>query len=422
MADNNSPPPLMTDKELLMEGGAYSEIMAAAFEYADACCSSGDEPRRYKAAIDNLRKTVRAEIARFSRGNYKAPQPQVVPAGGVSNEDVQDLVSLALRKAWQLGQTYWQQADSEFISQQNKSDATQAKFQVLIDETRAALATTQPAATVNQQLTAESSAPAGEYPALPEATTWLIERSAFRVSPHGQDAESNEWLEEAHEPGEKGSFAVYTEQQLKAFADATHAMRAGEQKPVADDYPHEQMDALALARYKVVPSDQSMYLRHAVVAGDGQQHLYNGSEVDCQNMARKFAGAFLDGAFAFHERRTAPQAQPSDALDAETTKKAARYDWLRSGNDYQSDGPMVVLYESEGDRGDRPYWSIASDALDASIDAAMAAAQDKRRILYTSPVATQGEQADTKYGESAYQRGYRHGYNRRDAEVQGALL
>lgn len=87
-------------------------------------------------------------------------------------------------------------------------------------------------------------------------------------------------------------------------------------EPVADDYPHEQMDALALARYKVVPSDQIMYWRHAVVAGDGNQHLYNGSEVDCQNMARKFAGAFLDGAFTFHERHTAPQAQPADALDA----------------------------------------------------------------------------------------------------------
>ena len=88
-------------------------------------------------------------------------------------------------------------------------------------------------------------------------------------------------------------------------------------EPVAGDYPHDQMDALALARYKVVPSDQSMYWRHAVVAGDGRQHLYNGSEVDCQNMARKFAGAFLDGAFAFHERYTAPQAQPADALVAE---------------------------------------------------------------------------------------------------------
>ena len=52
---------------------------------------------------------------------------------------------------------------------------------------------------------------------LPEPVTWLIERSAFRVSPHGQDAESNEWLEEAHEPGEEGSFPVYTEQQVRAL-------------------------------------------------------------------------------------------------------------------------------------------------------------------------------------------------------------
>lgn len=85
-------------------------------------------------------------------------------------------------------------------------------------------------------------------------------------------------------------------------------------EPVALAYPHEQMDALAISRYKVVPSDQSMYWRHAVVAGDGQQHLYNGSEVDCQNLARKFAGAFLDGAFAFHSLYTALQAQPADAL------------------------------------------------------------------------------------------------------------
>ncbi|MEG0558145.1 MAG: hypothetical protein RR574_17020, partial [Comamonas sp.] len=31
-------------------------------------------------------------------------------------------------------------------------------------------------------------------------------------------------------------------------------------------------------------------------------------------------------------------------------------------------------------------------------------------------------QADARDAESDYQRGYRHGYNRRDAEVQGALL
>lgn len=68
----------------------------------------------------------------------------------------------------------------------------------------------------------------------------------------------------------------------------------------APGYPHEQMDAMALARYKVVPAHESMLHSHAVVAGDGTSPLYIGREKECQNMARKFAGAFLDGAFAFH--------------------------------------------------------------------------------------------------------------------------
>lgn len=54
-------------------------------------------------------------------------------------EDAQDIASKALRKAWQLGQTYWQQADSEYISQHRKADETQANFQKLVDETRAAI-------------------------------------------------------------------------------------------------------------------------------------------------------------------------------------------------------------------------------------------------------------------------------------------
>ncbi|WP_289241668.1 hypothetical protein [Delftia sp.] len=56
------------------------------------------------------------------------------------------------------------------------------------------------------------------------------------------------------------------------------------------EYPHEQMDAMALDRYKVVPSNASMLWSHAVVAGDGTQQLYVGREVECQNMVRKFAG------------------------------------------------------------------------------------------------------------------------------------
>lgn len=41
----------------------------------------------------------------------------------------------AMSKAFQLGQAYWQQADSDYLSQQRKSDATMAAFQKLKAET-----------------------------------------------------------------------------------------------------------------------------------------------------------------------------------------------------------------------------------------------------------------------------------------------
>jgi len=58
------------------------------------------------------------------------------------NEDLQDAVSKAMRRAWQLGQTYWQQADSESYSQNKKSDETQKKFDALVDEIREVIANT----------------------------------------------------------------------------------------------------------------------------------------------------------------------------------------------------------------------------------------------------------------------------------------
>ena len=59
----------------------------------------------------------------------------------------------------------------------------------------------------------------------------------------------------------------------------------------------EAIEPMAVDRYKVVPSHESMFHRWAVVAGNGTQQLYIGREVECLNMAQKFAGAFLDGAF-----------------------------------------------------------------------------------------------------------------------------
>ena len=53
--------------------------------------------------------------------------------------DNTELVRRALRRAWQLGQTYWQQADSESYKQNAKSKDTLQAFNELIDETLRAL-------------------------------------------------------------------------------------------------------------------------------------------------------------------------------------------------------------------------------------------------------------------------------------------
>jgi hypothetical protein len=56
-----------------------------------------------------------------------------------SNKEVADIidgVTKALRRAYQLGQKYWQQADSESWIEQDRSDETYKKFVALCDETR----------------------------------------------------------------------------------------------------------------------------------------------------------------------------------------------------------------------------------------------------------------------------------------------
>ena len=46
----------------------------------------------------------------------------------------------ALKRAYNLGQTYWQQADSEYSSHWKKAEVTQATFRQLVDDTVAAFA------------------------------------------------------------------------------------------------------------------------------------------------------------------------------------------------------------------------------------------------------------------------------------------
>lgn len=44
-------------------------------------------------------------------------------------------IRAALRLAFNLGQTYWQQSDSDYTSQWKKADVTLAKFKQLVEDT-----------------------------------------------------------------------------------------------------------------------------------------------------------------------------------------------------------------------------------------------------------------------------------------------
>ena len=109
----------------------------------------------------------------------------------------------------------------------------------------------------------------------------------------------------------------------KALLEAETATQEEAQEP--GEIP-ESIERMATGRYKVVPSHESMFHRWAVVAGSGTQQLYLGREVECQNMARKFAGAFLDGAFVAMQS-TAPQPAPAPLSD-DVVKDAALWHWL----------------------------------------------------------------------------------------------
>jgi len=63
-----------------------------------------------------------------------------------------------------------------------------------------------------------------------------------------------------------------------------------------------------------------------------------------------------------------PVSPPDDARDA------ARYRWLRTGNDYRRLGPMVVLCEPEHIASDEhSMWGLEDGALDDAVDKARSA-------------------------------------------------
>lgn len=84
-----------------------------------------------------------------------------------------------------------------------------------------------------------------------------------------------------------------------------------------DEFPHDEMDAIALRRFKVEQTDSNIW-GWCVRAGDGTQELYKGRKSDCEAVARRLVGAFLDGAMLVHDMLAAvPQPQQPKKIEVE---------------------------------------------------------------------------------------------------------
>lgn len=130
---------------------------------------------------------------------------------------------------------------------------------------------------------------------------------------HHTDAERAEfeaWCDKnEYDRVERLDGSGYNNEKTKRAWLAWQAARRAPAVPVP-----QSIEQMAVDRYKVVPSHESMFHCWAVVAGNGTQQLYIGREVECLNMARKFAGAFLDGAFVAMQN-TDP-AHPAEGVPA----------------------------------------------------------------------------------------------------------
>ena len=63
-------------------------------------------------------------------------EPASEPQGAqISDDEIEETVQRGMRLAWQLGQTYWQQADSESVKQNKLARETVRKFENLLEET-----------------------------------------------------------------------------------------------------------------------------------------------------------------------------------------------------------------------------------------------------------------------------------------------
>lgn len=101
---------------------------------------------REKVYIETLKKIAlrpwHSQVRAFAEAAIAQPADDTALKAALKAErercrlhDAADVATKAMRKAWQLGQTYWQQADSESYRQNAKSAITQDAFNDLLDST-----------------------------------------------------------------------------------------------------------------------------------------------------------------------------------------------------------------------------------------------------------------------------------------------
>ena len=106
-------------------------------------------------------------------------------------------------------------------------------------------------------------------------------------------------------------------------------------------FQHEVADKFASDRYRVVKSRSTIWPNSVVVAGDGEQELFSGSNSACKHVARKLVGAFLDGAFYTHSFTAQTVRKPMTRVQALNLVERVRMRWATSPPTYEM-APAVV--------------------------------------------------------------------------------
>jgi hypothetical protein len=94
----------------------------------------GRSAEHAKRAPKELERQIKEALQEKTMTNVTDRPAFGIWADKLDETTLDDKIIKALKQAYSLGQVYWQQADSEYSSQWKKADATEAKFDKLVEE------------------------------------------------------------------------------------------------------------------------------------------------------------------------------------------------------------------------------------------------------------------------------------------------